>query len=343
MTDRASVVAALSELAQKPSTAHELRAQPGETFSAPAFARLRDHIQTIETRAQLNELIAEVAPLIGSADPFRAAVVAVQCGTFVEWGGDHALVAPHLLAVLPRHLELAQRAEDATFDADPDAHRARSGLTFLMLATMAVLCRSVAHRRAARANPALVAGVEAMRDAHNETNFVAQVLGFTDDLELLALVPGEGKGFRVKLEAVATCAHLFTLLQAELIGGGHLTGDPLDDAVIAVARGEVPHTQHLHDSARFHYCAWFGLQANGELDGMNIGSWLPVDYDPGAIPLFDGVPVVLIGPKVLGSRSWDSNFFANIHDALRSRAEIVEVLTPDAARARIEKIRAALS
>ena len=130
-------------------------------------------------------------------------------------------------------------------------------------------------------------------------------------------------------------------LQFALIGAGHLIGDPLDDAVVAVARGEVPHTQHLHDSARFHFCAWFGMRANGELDGMNMGSWLPVDYDPGAIPLFEGVPVVLIGPKVLGSRSWDSNFFANIHDALRSRAEIVEVLTPEAAGAWIEKIRAA--
>lgn len=339
MTDRAAVVAALSELAQKPSTAHELRAQPGETFSAPAFERLRDYIQTVETRARLNELIAEVAPLIGSADPFRAAVIAVQCGTFVEWGGDHALVAPHLLSVLPRHLELAAR-EEGTFEDDPDAHRAVGGLTFLMLAAMAVLCRDVAHRRAARAIPGIWQRLEEVRYAHNETGFVAQVLGFTDDVELLALVPGEGKGFRVKLEAVATCAHLFTLLQAELIGGGYLVGEPPDEQLVRVARGEVPHAQQLFDSAQFHYCSWQGMKANGEL-GIAINTWLEVGGSPNYIPTFDGVPVVLIGPKVLGSRSWDSNFFANIHDALRSRAEIVEVLTPDAARAWIEKIRAA--
>jgi hypothetical protein len=341
MSDRASAVAALSELAQKPSTAHELRAEPGETFSAPAFERLGHFLQTLETRTQLNELIAEVAPLIGATDPFRASAFALQCGSLVESGGDPALVAPHLLGALPRHLELAQRAETTTFESEPDAHRARAGLTFLMLATMAVLCRDAAHRIAARSNPALVAGVEALREHHNETNFVAQVLGFTDGLEVLALVPAEGKGFRVKLEAVATCAHLFTLLQAELIGGGHLEGEPLDADVVRVARGEVPHTQHLYDSARFHFCAWFGMKANGELEGMNVMSWLPVEETPRAIPEFEGVPVVLIGPKVFASRSWDSHFFASIHDALRSRAEIVEVLTPDAARAWIEKIRAA--
>jgi hypothetical protein len=338
MSDRAAVVAALSELAQKPSTAHELRAQPGETFSAPAFERLRDYIQTLESRAQLNELIAEVAPLIGAADPFRAAVVAVQCGTFVEWGGDHALVAPHLLAALPRHLELAAR-EEGTFEDAPDAHRARAGLTFLMLATMAVLCRDAAHRRAARAIPGIWQLLEEVRYAHNETGFVAQVLGFTDDVELLVLVPGESKGFRVRLEAVASCAHLFTLLQAELIGG-HLVGEPPDEQLVRVARGEVPHTQRLHDSARFHYCSWQGMKANGEL-GIAINTWLEANGSPKYIPQFEGVPVVLIGPKVFDSHSWDSNFFANIHDALRSRAEIVEVLTPEAAREWIEKIRAA--
>lgn len=342
MTDRAAVVAGLAEFARRPATAHECRADPGETFSAPAFERLREHLRTLERLDQLNELLAAVAPLVAAdgTDPFRACALAVQCGTLVEWGGDEALLAPHLFAALPRLLGHARRADGTAFDADPDAHRARAGLTFLMLATMAVLCRGAAYRQAARALPELVAAVGALADAHRETDFVRQVLGFTDGLEVLVLVPAEGKGVRVRLEAVATCAHLFTLLQAELIGGGHLSGAAPDPEVLAVARGEVPHTRRLYDSARFHFTTWGGLDPDGTL-GVRVNTWVPVDAPPGAIPRFDGEPVLLVGPPVLGSRQWDSGFFANIHDALRSRVEVVDVLSGAAAREWLDRIRAA--
>ncbi len=228
MSDRAAVVAALAEYAVKPATSHDLRAEPGEVFSAPAFQRLGQFLQSLGAKSELDPLLADVAALIRTGDPFRMSAIALNCGSLVEAGGDPALVAPHLLAALPRHIALARRATDTTFETDPDAHRARSGLTFLMLATMAVFCRGAAFRQAARANPDIVKGVEALREEHRETDFVAQVLGFTDDLELLVLVPNQLKGFRVKCEAVATNAHLFTLLQAALIGGGHLAGEAVD-------------------------------------------------------------------------------------------------------------------
>jgi hypothetical protein len=38
---------------------------------------------------------------------------------------------------------------------------------------------------------------------------------------------------------------------------------------------------------------------------------------------------VILGPPVLGLRGWDSNFFANIHDALRSAARVAGELTPE--------------
>ena len=39
--------------------------------------------------------------------------------------------------------------------------------------------------------------------------------------------------------------------------------------------------------------------------------------------------MALIGPTVFGSREWDSNFFANVHEALRSRVDVVGVLPRD--------------
>ena len=142
----------------------------------------------------------------------------------------------------------------------------------------------------------------------------------------------------MRLEAVATCAHLFSLLQAELIDGGHLAGEATDPEVVAVAKGESAPTLALADHARFHFATWSGLTADGTLAGIDLGSWIGVEALPADIPAFDGTPVVLVGPMVLGSRAWDSNFFANVHDALRSRAEIAAVLPPEEVTAWLDRI-----
>lgn len=339
MTDLAQVRAALAAHANKPATAHELRAEPGETFAHPALTGLLQHAQGLSARADANAVLAEIAPLIRATDPFRGATVALCCGTMVEWGADAGAVFPHLLAELPRHFALARRGAD--FDADPDAARAAAGLTYLLLATMTVICRDAAFRRALRANADIVGHIAALRETHREASFVAQVLDLTDDLELVVIAPAEQKGFRVRLEAVATNAHLFTLLQAELIDGGHLAGEACDPDVVAVARGERAPTQVLHDHARFNFVTASGLTADGTLDGFNSLISLPVEETPANVERFDGVPILLIGPNVLGSRAWDSNFFAGIHDALRSRAEVVEVLPAAQVAAWLDRIRQA--
>src|SRR5436190_6931150 len=113
MSDRSAVIAALTEYTTKSATSHDLRAEPGEVFSAPAFTALNQFLQTLGSRSELNELIAEVAPLIRAADPFRGASIAINCGTLTEMGGDPDLVFPHLLAALPRHLALARRAHES--------------------------------------------------------------------------------------------------------------------------------------------------------------------------------------------------------------------------------------
>jgi hypothetical protein len=160
------------------------------------------------------------------------------------------------------------------------------------------------------------------------------VLGFTDDLDLIVLAPNEVKGFRVRCEAVATCAHLMSLLQAALIGGGHLVGEPVDEEVAAVATGEAPHTRLLHDHARFNFVAWPGSVESG-IDSLIT---MPVEETPQYIPPLDDRRVVLVGPPVIGARAWDSNSFANLHDALRSRAEVVEVLSETEVRSWLERI-----
>ncbi|MBP3953989.1 hypothetical protein J8F10_01575 [Gemmata sp. G18] len=343
MPDRAAVLNALTEYAQKPATTHDVRAEPAETFGGPPFSTLMQFTQTLGSRTELNALLAAIAPLVRAADPFRGSTIALNCGTLVEIGGDPGLVFPHVLAELPRHLALTRRAHEkeaapsALFDADADAAKSAGGLRYLLLATMTVICRSAEYRQALRADPEIVENIFALQEQYSEANFVAQVLSLTDGLDLFVLAPKERKGFRLALDAVSTNAHLFTLLQGALIGGGHLAGEPVDPEVIAIATGESAHPRLLTDHARFHFDIWSGSLE----DPMGTLISLPVEETPAAIPRLDGQRIVIVGPPVLGGRGWDSNFFANIHDALKSRAEVVEVL-PEAEVTRwLERIASA--
>src|SRR5262245_17324142 len=146
MPTLADVLSAFADYANKPATAHDLRAEPGDTFGGPPFTSLMQFVQGLGSRAELDAVLAAVAAMIRASDPFRSATIALLCGTLVEYGGDPGAVFPHLLSELPRHLALARRAHEreemapgALFDADPDAARAAKGLTYLLLATMAVI------------------------------------------------------------------------------------------------------------------------------------------------------------------------------------------------------------
>ena len=180
-----------------------------------------------------------------------------------------------------------------------------------------------------------------LREHNREANFVATTLSFTDEMELLVLHPGEGRGFRVALEAVNTNFHLFTLLQGELIGGGHLPGEPLDEKIQGLATGVIPHEELTSDQERFHFYNWAGLLPDGTLAGQDTQTWIWGETHPDEIPEFEGTRVVILGSPVLGMRAWDSNFFANIHDALRSSVSVREELSAEEVAQWIERLRQA--
>jgi hypothetical protein len=348
MSDRAAAIAALTEYANKPATSHECRAEAGEVFGARPLAGLMRLAQSLDTQGELNELLAEVAPLVRAEDPFRAGVIALNCGTLVEMGGDPALVFPHLLAVLPRHLALARRAQqrkktpaDAVFADDPEAAKALAGLSYLLLCTMTVICRRMEFRQALRANAEIVAGIAALREHNREADFVSQVLVLTDGIEILALAPETRQGFRFALEAINNNFHLFTMVQASLIAGGHMPGEPSEPEMYGIATGEAPQQMARLDHARWHFYSWEGLQPEGMFAARDFRTWIPGDARPTDVPELDGARILVLGPTLLGARMWTSNEFACIHDALRSRADIVEVLSHEEVAKWIEKIEGA--
>ncbi|MBA4187165.1 MAG: hypothetical protein C0467_04020 [Planctomycetaceae bacterium] len=349
MSDLATAVNAAFAYAHEPSDAIALLGPPSDAFRHPGPQGLLEFARAIETEEELNELVRRVVPTVGVPDGFKASVMALLCGTFVEWGADSTEFGNLLLARLPGFLAEAESVADYVetvpgeklFAINPDGFRAWQALSLMMLATMAVVTRRMDFRQEARVNAELVMGLVALRERNKEVNFVAQTLGFTDGMELVVLHPGEGRGFHIELEAVNTNFHLFTLLQGELIGGGLLPGDPIESNVVGVARGEIPHESPVIDHARFHFYNWAGLLPDGSLAAADTETWIWGEAHAEEIPEFEGVRVVVLGPPVLGMREWDGNFFANIHDALRSATRVIGELTAEQVTAWIDHIRRA--
>jgi hypothetical protein len=305
--------------------------------------------QSLESQTSLNALLTAVAVMIRTKEPFRAGVIALNCGTLVEFGGDPAIVFPHLLEVLPQYLATARRAQELKdkqkkkpeeiFEIDPDAAKALAGLSFLLLCTMTVICRRMELRQAIRANADIVTGIAALRTHNREADFVSQVISYTDGIDILVLAPETRQGFRFALEAINNNFHLFTMVQAALILGGHMPGEPPDTEMYGIATGETPQQMAYLDYARWHFYTWEGLQADGTFATTDFRTWIMGNATPTEIPELAGTRIILLGPTFLGRRTWNSNEFACIHDALHSRADIAEVLSGEQVAMWLDKIQ----
>jgi hypothetical protein len=288
----------------------------GDPFSQPEFRRLLEHGQQAESDEQ-DALVRELLPGLEVEDPFHAACIALACGTLVEYGASPVVAGAAIAERLFRELESSPLSP----------HTGQ----YLCLATMAHLCRDRGVRQEVRGRHGVPPSLERAEERVPHTWFVRTVLELIDDLELLVLAPGPRRGFVVRADGVRTCFHLFTLLQGALIGdpaNGWLTADPEDPDVLAIATGQAPHLKILAARQRFHFHNCSALAPDGTLR-QDLRSTLWGEASPAEIPRHDGRSVVLLGPPVLGGRSWDTNFFAAIHDALRSSVTVIAQLTQE--------------
>jgi hypothetical protein len=290
--------------------------RPGELPFSQAPVRALFTFVERASRSELDEIIVDLATGLADRDAWRAGCAAISCGILVESGAQPTLVA---IPIVERMIAAAR--DPASTEPHPGVPTA---LTMFDKAAMAHLCRSIEMRVAARELP----GLDALT---TDVTFTASVLDAVDNLELTVLAPAQQKGYVVRLEAVATNAHMFTLLQSALVRADRLaaSGPPIDPDIVAIATGEAPHTKRVSDDQRFRFDAWWGIETLTTMRG-NLSSFLPVDASPREIPVSpNGDRCVLLGPPLLGGRSWDSNFFLAIHDALRSRAVVVRELSAD--------------
>lgn len=242
---------------------------------------------------------------------FSAAILAVWLGGMVEGGQAAAPLAESLLERFPALAAAARRHHE---HQDPAGEPAWAGLQFMTMAAMTAWARYRPARMAARQLASFRMDLAYLSQAGAYCHYVESLLNSEDFDELLVLAPPLERGWVVRVEAVQTAAHLFCLLEAELLPGPRPPA-----AVVSIARGEAAY-ENLPFSIEWMYYPWYAWP------GLALASMIGVEMELGELPHFEGRPTLLVGPKVFGSRSAGSDFFPPLHDALRSGISLVREL-----------------
>jgi tetratricopeptide (TPR) repeat protein len=274
-----------------------------------------------ELTAQLRRFPEDLA----GANLIEVGCAALCCGAMVEHGGDPDVCGPVLLdrtedllkdmaafwdevrsrsgaTLTPRNAtSLGERHFNEVLQANQRAAWAFVAYKPLLLGIVTHLSRSKALRAAARGRPQLLAMAPAVDMPFSEHSHLGCLLRVLDNEPLIVLHPGAGKGYRVRMTGVADVLQLDTLLAARLVGdpAAGLPGRAPDPAIVsAVTAGPV--RPDLEAEGVFNLWAWGGLRRDGTLPpepGPDAGHLLPWYAFPDQIPTFEGVRVVLLGPR----------------------------------------------
>ena len=308
-----------------------------------------------------------VEGLLVIPDPFAAGVLAVQLGGMVEQGANPHPLGDAMTRRLPGDFAAARRfAELLAADgvAEPDegapevvaAAAAREPLgasawaaqRMTTPAAMAAWCRHPLSRRVAAQLPSLGDDAAALGTHGGYAYFVGELLRSADGVPMLVLAPEQRKGFLLELVAVRNAAHLFALLEDALVGdpaAGLLEGVKLDPEIAAIARGEQMMEEEKIFSIGWHYEYWFGVnpEAAARITGLHplIGAMIGVEAQLKHLPIVRRQAVILMKPRLVGSRTCKvSDFFAPLHDALRSGVLIHHELLPEEVDTTLAELRA---
>lgn len=326
----------------------------------------------------LDEGLRRMADVISVADVPQASLISIACGAIVEDGGCPDIAVGAILERLPEVMKGAlafaraceqAAAADPSFKEEDHAEEPDNPLSLLdisryvarygmhiakgrpqgancwmatepmCMGTMAMLSRSVAARKSARANAALVKLARDLVAFHARVCFLHMMLQVLDDEVLLVIHVRQQRGYRVQIRGIADNFQLHPLLADALVGDaakGFLAGERPDPRIVAVAKGEdlAPNTPSA--SGAFNLVNWTGLGPNGDLpEGQaDHAHWIENEGIPADILPFHGTRVVLLSEPSY-SRSWKAGrSFPDMLADLR----VVEILRPDEVRQWIERI-----
>lgn len=311
--------------------------------------------------------------------------LANTCGIAVEHGGDPkvcidpilARLAVQLAGVKELHEKLTELVGTGNLETIPEdrwedlanrspetalAMREFLGIGFNGRAAMAMLCRSVELRELARRNDDLVVAAVEGRQFNPYAHYLAEVLLAADNDDVLVLDLDRNLGFIVRLHAVRSNAHFFTLLQDALLAhpsAADWTGEGAHEVLVEIAKGErmvdsvtpaewqasglMNEKGEVYDRAVWQFYQWPALQADGSLETMEKAQpyhpwWVWAELFPRDIVELDGMKVVLLAQPEM-PRRWAIGFLAPVHPALRSSVEVRSVLGAESVAGWLKRIR----
>lgn len=286
--------------------------------------------------------VGKMVDTILSAQPMRAAMVALACGALVEQGA-HPYLAVH--AIIIRLTEVLGQAEQfvkaclerAQADGVSDEEAidrygqavskalsaqatAYSAMEIFSRPAIAMISRSKRARRAANDEGRMVARLRSFPLHHDMLHWLAQLLSVLDDEKLLVIHPEYQLGYEIEVEGIAGNHQLFVFLEDTLIGdekAGWLPGDRPRPQVVASAREYNQYNHATPHEFAYHYSNWQALNDDGLVDLQRHDNWIWGEGIPADITAFDGVRVILMSDPPYKRTFGISAIFEGIEPDLR--------------------------
>jgi len=297
--------------------------EPPETLRQLTGAFLK----RARTDASVVEATAAALPTLPT---HGAAWAAVILGAVVEDRGDAERSAPAVVDLLLSWLpQLPDPPAGEAHHPRPTPSQAQllAALKVLAPSVVAHLARSPDLREKLSHDLALLDRLEGLEAYTAGAAWIREMLLRSSGSLILLHVPS-GRGFRLQYRNVATCFHLFSLLQTEI--GEQLAGGRTPSPLVArAARGRS--REKVQDEAWWHYG-----DPRSKVADLRFSIWGEALVRE--IPVIDGERVVILWPAILESRSWDASFFGPQLDALMPDATLESELPAEASAAWFETL-----
>jgi hypothetical protein len=254
-------------------------------------------------------VLASAAEALRTLPPHGASWLAVAIGAVIEDGANAELSARPVVDLFLSWLPQLPAAEGGT--PTPQQATLLEGFRSLANSVVAHLARADHLRSTLSQDLPLLDRLAVLEEYTAGAAWIREAL-LRSSGSLILLHPPSRRGFELQYTNVATCFHLFSLLQTvvgEQIPGGRKAEPLIADAARGKSREKVT------DEAWWHY-------GDPRSKVANVAAQIWGEALVREIPVIAGERVVLLWPPILESRRWDSSFFGPQLDALKPDARI---------------------
>jgi hypothetical protein len=256
-------------------------------------------------------LASQAANALPDLGPAGAAWIAICLGTLVERGSDPILTCQELLRTMESWLPRLASPDDPAIRAFP----------MLCQAVVAHLARMPALRQELAADINLMRRIDDACEFSHGAQWVRETILRVSGT-LIVVHPTSRTGYRLIYSNVATCFHLFSLIQTTLgvlVPGGRVPSQLISDGARGRAGPEA--MQKLHDEAWWHYG-----DPSSPTPNLKMSIWGEAMVC--SLPRVENELVILLWPCLMHSRGWNAGFYGPQIDATRPDMTIERSLTP---------------